>query len=196
MSISRLHLLNYLIDYCGYHNYLEIGSANGDTIKNIRCNHRIGIDPNSSLGIRATSDDYFANSKGKFGLIFIDGDHRCEQVLRDILNSLDHLATDGTIVVHDCLPLDVEETRQIANKGGMYTGDGWRVIASMSRFPQLDVVVGNFDHGCAIIKQRPNPFSDGPAFPPSIRSWTWGQYEQALLFPILSWPEVARWIAQ
>ena len=39
-------------------------------------------------------------------LVFIDGLHLFEQVLRDLINVERHSTTDTVVLLHDCLPLD------------------------------------------------------------------------------------------
>ena len=58
-----------------------------------------------------TSDEFFEQNKEKFDIVFIDGLHHSEQVYKDILNSLNILNEDGTIICHDMNP--TEEFRQI-----------------------------------------------------------------------------------
>lgn len=49
-----------------------------------------------------TSDAFFkAHGDLQFDLIFIDGDHHYEQVLRDIEHAFDAIKDTGTIILHD-----------------------------------------------------------------------------------------------
>lgn len=43
-------------------------------------------------------------TKQKFDLVFIDGLHHSDQVLKDINNSLSFLEPNGVIMCHDILP--------------------------------------------------------------------------------------------
>ena len=54
-----------------------------------------------------TSDEFFSQNKETFDLIFIDGLHIHEQVLKDIDNSLNVLNENGVILLHDCLPAKI-----------------------------------------------------------------------------------------
>ena len=73
------------------------------------------------------SDEFFEKNAGKkkFDLVFIDGYHEHQQVLRDITNSLECLTENGTIVLHDMLPptRDLEAINR--------TGTGWRAFADL-----------------------------------------------------------------
>lgn len=194
---TKVDLINHLVNRRGYGRYLEIGCDQDATFSRVGCLIKTGVDPVSGGTVRATSDEYFAATHDiRHDLILIDGDHRCEQVLRDVLNSLDRLTRNGTILVHDCLPATLEQTQPIGKKPGeAYTGDGWRVIASLARHPRLDVAVGRFDWGVGVIVPRRNPApAEAVGSVPSIRSWTWEQYEQTPLFLTLGWEDLLEWI--
>lgn len=51
--------------------------------------------------IRSTSDDFFKHNKKKYDVIFIDGSHDKEQVIKDSLNAYDCLSEEGIIIWHD-----------------------------------------------------------------------------------------------
>ena len=68
-----------------------------------------------------TSDEYFESIKDtevKYDIIFIDGLHHNEQVLKDVENSLKHLSEGGSIVCHDCLPSEESRDIRIDENGG------------------------------------------------------------------------------
>jgi predicted O-methyltransferase YrrM len=49
-----------------------------------------------------TSDDYFEHyANQKFDFIYVDGDHRYSQQMRDYTNALNRLNEDGVIGGHD-----------------------------------------------------------------------------------------------
>ena len=50
---------------------------------------------------RKTSDDFFHQNQLKFDLIYIDGNHLFDFVVRDITNSLNFINRDGIIVLDD-----------------------------------------------------------------------------------------------
>ena len=50
---------------------------------------------------RDTSDNFFKVNDTKFNLIYIDGNHLCDFVKKDILNSLKFLKKNGVIVLDD-----------------------------------------------------------------------------------------------
>ena len=107
--VKRTTIINTLIERHGYKRYLEIGIGEGENFGGVKCEHKETNDvfsaPNPSFKIhhKMTSDLYFSklDPNETFDIIFVDGLHEYEQTLRDILNSLDHLAEGGSIVVHD-----------------------------------------------------------------------------------------------
>lgn len=114
MLKSRTDVINYFIKQRNYKTYLEIGVREGDNFIEVNCEEKIGVDPSFAkmsesikpYCICTTSDIFFENiDEGqKFDIIFIDGDHTYEQVVKDINNSLKHLSANGVIVMHDILP--------------------------------------------------------------------------------------------
>ncbi len=50
-----------------------------------------------------TSDNFFQNNSKIFDLIFIDGDHFYDQVLRDINNAWKILKNSGFLILDDYL---------------------------------------------------------------------------------------------
>ena len=103
----RNEIINKIIDFKKYKNYLEIGINTGFCFKQINCLNKTGVDPNVNCldaTYHMTSDDFFAKNNNKFDIIFIDGLHLADQVDRDIENSLNFLNEGGTIVIHDANP--------------------------------------------------------------------------------------------
>ena len=127
--MTRLELLQGIIDSYDKKTYLEIGVSNGATFFRIKCKKKIAVDPKFAFNTlkkiawnfinfsnlnnsyyQLDSNSFFKKnketliSKGGVDLIFVDGMHTFRQSLEDILNSLDVLNSDGVIVVHDCYP--------------------------------------------------------------------------------------------
>jgi SAM-dependent methyltransferase len=165
----RTIALNFLIEKFKYKSYLEIGV--NDPFYNydqIKIASKVGVDPvaHKNYIISQTSDDYFASLAvdETFDLIFIDGLHQADQVLRDIDNSLRHLNDGGTIVCHDMLP-DNEEMQMVPRLVKNWTGDCWKAWAylRMTR-SDLRMFVVDIDYGLGIIRKgsqtRFEPFVD------------------------------------
>jgi hypothetical protein len=95
-------MFNRVISQRGYTRYLEIGVSNGGTFYNIECQVKHGVDPNNKdMLYPITSDEFFENCNQTYDIVFIDGDHECNQVLRDIDNSIKHLSPNGIIFVKE-----------------------------------------------------------------------------------------------
>ena len=111
--MTRTETINRLIQENGYQSYLEIGLGDGRNFRSVKCDYKVGIDPNwdvfsdtdnqISIG-RASSDEYFEQNKGTFDLIFIDGLHHADQVEKDIANAYNCLNKGGAILIHDIKP--------------------------------------------------------------------------------------------
>jgi hypothetical protein len=99
-----------------------------------------------------TSDDFFKTNLKTFDIIFIDGLHLCEQVLKDIHNSLKFLNDDGAIVCHDCLPNNESEQIEEYDGKSSWTGTVWKAISFLRMTEQnLSIQVVDTDFGCGII---------------------------------------------
>ena len=97
--MNKIDIINFIINHLSYETYLEIGIRNpNDNFNKIICKRKYGVDVKKVIGHngvqmwKKTSDQLFSYLPihHKFDLIFIDGDHRCEQVMKDIFNSIIH----------------------------------------------------------------------------------------------------------
>jgi hypothetical protein len=100
--------------------YLEVGVWRGVTFDKVPAARKVAVDPVFKLDPphherdepgtefhEVTSDEYFASIVGRdeqFDVVFLDGLHVYEQTLRDLMNTLDHLAPRGVVVVDDTHP--------------------------------------------------------------------------------------------
>lgn len=150
--MNRLDVINFCVEIFNYNFYLEIGCNDNQTFDNVKIKNKIGVDPLCGGTIRSTSDQFFANNNDKFDLIFIDGDHTCRQVFRDIKSSLDVLSPNGTIIVHDCNPPD----KEWESADNYRCGDGWKTFCYFRQDENIDSIVCDFDYGVGIIKKRKN----------------------------------------
>lgn len=182
-GLDRLHLLHWLQTRYGYGAYLEIGTDRDEVFSQMRgFRLKVGVDPNAGGTHRMTSDAYFESirqlpeaSRAHFDLVFIDGLHEHQQVLRDLENALACLLPGGTIVLHDCMPC--AESQQAVPRPvplSFWTGDVWKAIFQLRRRPDLDIAVGRFDWGVAVLRVRPN----SKPFDPPPGAWDWSYYVQ------------------
>lgn len=125
-------------------NYLEIGVRHGRSLMLANC-PAIGVDPAPEIKvtlpaatqvIAMTSDDYFANQQAGAArvtpdLVFIDGMHLFEYVLRDFMH-VERMAKPGTVIVIDDIfpshPAQAERHRRTR----VWTGDVWKLRQLLS----------------------------------------------------------------
>ena len=148
-SLCRWDIINLLIQKYGYARYLEIGLHMGDTFDRVTAKHRESVDPVSLRATwKMTSDEFFKVNQHKFDIIFIDGNHECQQVLRDMTNARRCLLPGGTIVMHDCSPPNRH------HESLSLCGTVWRAWAEWRMAePNLYMIVVDADYGCGIIRE-------------------------------------------
>ncbi len=146
--------------------YLEIGTLTGGTLS-LSSSPSIAIDPRFQVSdevigkkplclfYQLPSDVFFERYDprvllgSRLELSFLDGMHRCEYLLRDFINTEMHSSSDGVIVLHDCLPVEIPMTDRTQNgtppvmphRGGWWTGDVWRTVLLLKRRrPDLKII--------------------------------------------------------
>ena len=160
----RFDIINYLIEKNNYVNYLEIGvRAPQACFNRIIAKHKDGVDPvpmgTGEVNYPITSDEFFSLIKGhddiKYDIIFVDGLHVHEQAKKDVLNSLNHLTDNGTIVMHDCSPPSEWHQRPETEYDGHgeWNGTAWRAYVEFrcSR-KDLSMSVIDTDFGVGVIQ--------------------------------------------
>ncbi len=154
-------MFNRVISQRGYTRYLEIGVSNGGTFYNIECQVKHGVDPNNKdMLYPITSDKFFENCNQTYDIVFIDGDHECNQVLRDIDNSIKHLSPNGIIFIHDTKPhtelmqrSPMPPSEELCERG-LWTGDVWKAIAKFrSTRTDFSVRTFNIELGLTILER-------------------------------------------
>jgi hypothetical protein len=156
--MTRTELINGLIQKNNYTTYLEIGvntpAQPGYNWVGVEIPVKHGVDPNVDTTYRMTSDEFFENHiSQKYDIIFVDGLHLHEQVYRDIMNSLNYLNDNGTIVVHDCNPI-TEITQRRECVSNEWHGDVWKSIVQLkTEKTDIEICTVNTDEGCGIIRK-------------------------------------------
>ena len=146
--MNRTTLLDYVARSRACQSYLEIGCNRDGTFQQVAIPQRVGVDPKRGGTLRMTSDEFFAVNQQSFDLVFIDGLHLREQVLRDVENALRVLSPHGCIVIHDCLPTErQQQLREPAGGGEPWTGDVWKAVVELRQRPDLDIAVLDADWG-------------------------------------------------
>jgi hypothetical protein len=152
----RVKLINRLLAAKEFQTaYLEIGCYRDSTFSKVYADVKVGVDPRSGGTVRMTSDEFFLGNQQRFDIVFIDGLHRCEQVLRDVENSLHFLNPGGVILLHDCLPQAPEhQLRDRLTRS--WNGDVWRAILKLREDRKIDTAVIDADQGMGIVVPRAN----------------------------------------
>ncbi len=152
--------------------YLEIGVETGATLALARAAERaIGIDPDSSKlrsdlvppcarVVHETSDAFFARQTRaqafgahRIDLAFIDGMHWFEYALRDFINVEAWSGADGSIVLHDCLPVfPLTASRERQTK--FWVGDVWKVVPILREHrPELRIkIIATAPSGLCLVR--------------------------------------------
>ena len=120
MTFWSENRINALLRLTENKNYLEIGVQRGLTFAGVIADLKYAVDPKFQFELKEfnngvsryfeiLSDQFFAylqNEQILFDVIFLDGLHEYSQTYRDLVNSLDHLAPGGFILVDDVYPND------------------------------------------------------------------------------------------
>jgi len=178
--ITRLEVVQKVINTIGAKTYLEIGVRYGTVFLNVKASRKIAIDPNFKIPLwkklffvkdflknqyfPKTSNDFFTTDsiifeKGKIDVAFIDGLHTHEQSLIDVENCLKFLNRNGVIILHDCNPISpsmgepsFEKFQKMPDEGKAWSGDVWKTICYVrSIYPDLYTFVLDTDCGLGVI---------------------------------------------
>lgn len=172
----RMDVVRFLIEKFGLKRYLEIGCLDDGTFASIRVPDKTGVDPAKGGTHRMTSDDFFLeleiqNHRPKpFDLIFIDGDHRHPQVIKDVDNARRWLAPSGFIVMHDVFPQDPHL------EDPSFCGTAWRAFVWARQYPDLDGMVITLPQdpfGIGVLVQRPSTAILPSRTLTEVDQWTW-----------------------
>lgn len=180
-----------LIDAHGYTSYLELGCRNNATFNQIACDVKVSVDMNPGGTYAMTTDDYFAQRKERFDVIFVDAGHQHHQVMRDVRNALSVLNEGGTIVMHDCWPF----SEKYENVDGRACGTVWRAFVHLRADVGLDAVCGSFDHGVGLVRRgvNPKPLKDLPEM--DVLSYKDLKRNLSEWLDLKTWDQVKAWIA-
>src|SRR5574343_80065 len=168
-SPQRWEIINHFARLYNYQTYLEIGVNRALNIRNVIIPNKDGVEPSfksygdetdltniPEINYRMTSDDFFKyaiENQKKYDCVFIDGLHEYEQVEKDIINSFLCLNENGTIIMHDCLPLN-EELQRVPRETGIWNGDTWKAYVKLRcSKPNLDMCVMDTDWGVGVIRK-------------------------------------------
>ena len=138
--------------------YLEIGVSKGRSMALANSSTRVvGVDPAFQIDAEISaearlfpipSDDFFARYNlfeelrhDQLDIVFIDGLHLFEQVLKDFVNVEKYANKNTVVLIHDCFPVS-ELTAERNRTTNFWTGDTWKIIPCLRRErPDLNVNV-------------------------------------------------------
>lgn len=136
--------------------YLEIGTNLGRSLAFVTCSS-IAIDPVFRLEAPAqgkkpllllmqmTSDDAFGSETlrrldPRIDIAFLDGMHRFEYLLRDLMNAERFMADGGLVFMHDTAPFAANMADRERLHRGPWTGDVWKLLPVLAKYrPDLQV---------------------------------------------------------
>jgi hypothetical protein len=156
--MTRSEIINSLIEKHNYKSYLEIGvntpAQPGYNWPQIKVDLKHGVDPEVETTFKMTSDEFFEKHiSQKYDFIFVDGLHIFEQCYRDIINSLNYLNDNGTIMAHDTSPSS-EIAQRPVRESGNWNGDVWKAILKLRlENENLEIVTVDTDEGCSLIRR-------------------------------------------
>lgn len=155
--MNRTEIVQKYIDKYKYKSFLEIGVDTGVNQVMIKCDYKVGVDPEALapqyVTHAMTSDDFFKQNKEKFDIVFVDGLHHADQVYKDIINSLAFLNDNGTIVCHDMSPTE-EIYQRVPRETRIWNGDCWKAFVQLrAERNDLEMFTINTDWGCGVIRK-------------------------------------------
>lgn len=149
--MDKSTIINRIIKEVKGEAYLEIGTQTTKNFRAIKCETKHGVDPavDSPYNVQLTSDEFFAENKNKYDVIFIDGLHEAEQVRMDIINAIN--CNPKAIILHDTIPKS-EEMQRVPREQRVWTGDVWRaVVGFLESNPDVDFKTYRADWGLTVI---------------------------------------------
>lgn len=126
--------------------YLEIGVQEGRSFFLANC-RSIGVDPMPRVGkllgdnaqlVKMTSDNFFDDPAGDMlksppDLVFIDGMHLFEYVLRDFMNVEKYSSPWTLVVIDDVFPAHPAQSER-RRKTRTWTGDVWKLYVVLKKY--------------------------------------------------------------
>jgi hypothetical protein len=180
--VARDVVVQGILDLFVRPDYLEVGVFKGVTFNSLRAARKVAVDPKFAFDYapiaagdasvefwQVTSDCYFgtiAEPSRRFDVIYLDGLHTFEQTLRDLLNALSFIKSDGVIVIDDVFPSSyvaslpsIEAFKQVRTASGVvsrdWMGDVYRLIFFINSFcQQYSYRTINDNHGQLVLWRR------------------------------------------
>lgn len=171
---SRTKIINFTLQtFCRETQYLEIGVRNpDDNFNKIQASNKYSVDPGvefekNPVDFKMTSDAFFDEIRQgnilskdiRFDVVFIDGLHAAEQVVRDIENAIAFLNDDGFILLHDCNPPTEWHAREdfdykLTPALKFWNGTAWKAFYKYRQDTRLTSACVDTDWGVAILTKQ------------------------------------------
>jgi hypothetical protein len=159
LGVPYIDFLTALHTHLTPRTYLEVGTETGSSLALVGCD-AIAVDPQFQLDGTATgnrrrtlffqmpSDTFFAteNVRELLGrpvdMVFLDGMHRFEFLLRDLIGTEAACHPRSLILLHDCAPLNPRMALRQWLPGGpsetwtapFWTGDVWKLLPILKKY--------------------------------------------------------------
>lgn len=170
--MNRTELINFLLRQRHGTRYLEIGVHDEqENFAHVQCAHKVGVDLRPVTTFHGPSDEFFAQNSAEFDLIFIDGLHTEEQVLKDIRHAERCLAAGGAVVLHDCMPPDAWHQRppEEYHAGENWNGTVWKAALRVFNQTTHKCTLLDTDWGCGVIDTAATQLPVARALPAELR---------------------------
>lgn len=150
LGVQYLDFLAALHTHLTPRTYLEVGTESGSSFAVANCD-AIAVDPQFQLEVSATgnrrrtfffqmpSDTFFAteNVRELLGrpvdMAFLDGMHRFEFLLRDVIGAEAACHARSLILLHDCVPLNPHMALR-KRLHVDWTGDVWKLLPILKKY--------------------------------------------------------------
>ena len=194
----RFDIINHFINKYNFINYLEIGVFTGECIESVIAQHKDGVDPGSEgvihpkVNYQVTSDVFFKliedHPEILYDIVFIDGLHHSDQVIKDVTNSLKHSIDNGVIAMHDCNPPTKQHTQIPRNGQRNWNGDTYKAfLQSRIDNPQHKHFVVDDDWGVGVILKNQTDFEiPKEELQKGIDSWDYFDVNRKKLLNLIS----------
>lgn len=159
--MQRSDVINRFLKLYEDPRYLEVGVDEGTTFFAVDARQKVAVDPAfkfpipDAVGLLADvefhpveSDLYFEKSaSGQFDIIFLDGLHTFEQIVKDFTNALAYIKPNGIIIIDDVIPSsyyasmpDLDRSLQFRRRLGFsdwdWMGDVYKIVYLIESFFQ------------------------------------------------------------
>jgi hypothetical protein len=143
-GLQYLRFLKRFAEVSEPESYLEIGTRDGSSLAAFAGCDAICVDPimrpkpaaldrSRTFCFQMTSDRFFAEVDVRaifprgVDVAFLDGMHRFEYLLRDLINTERFCHRRSTVFVHDCFPARESITVRVS-EGAAWAGDAWKLV--------------------------------------------------------------------